>query len=87
MEDSPKSNPIPQDAPIKKWYSARQSTICHQSDERRRLLDSGERVINLAEYVADDRAEDQQNSNYDDCNQNKDQSILDQALAFFFRGE
>jgi hypothetical protein len=43
--------------------------------------------VDLGEDVADDRAEDQQNSNNNDCNQNKDQSVLDQALAFFLRGE
>jgi hypothetical protein len=56
----------------KKRYSVAQSTICHQSDERGCLLHRCERVVNLAEYVADDWAEDQQNSNYDDSNQNKD---------------
>jgi hypothetical protein len=43
--------------------------------------------IDLGEHIADDGAEDQQNSNHNDSNQNKDQRILDQTLAFFFRGE
>ena len=43
--------------------------------------------IDLGEDVADDRAVDQQNSNDNDSNQNKDQSILNQTLASFFRGE
>ncbi len=47
----------------------------------------GQVGIDLGEYVADDRAEYQQNSNNYDCYQNKDQSILDKTLAFFFRGE
>jgi hypothetical protein len=69
-----------------KWYSVNKSTICHLSDEMG-MLYTCEGSINLAEYIADDGAEDQQNSNYNDSNQNKDQSILDQPLAFFFRGE
>jgi hypothetical protein len=46
-----------------------------------------DRVVDLAENVADDGAEDQKNGNYYDSNQNKDQSILNEALGFFFRGK
>ena len=50
-------------------------------------LHSGQLGIDLGEDIADDGAEDQQNSNNYNSYQNKDQRILDQALAFFFRGE
>ena len=43
--------------------------------------------VNLGKDVAKDGTKQEQNSNYNDCNQNKDQRILHQALAFFLRGE
>ena len=43
--------------------------------------------IDFCEEIANDRAEDQQNSDYDDSHQNKDQSIFDQALALFLWSE
>jgi hypothetical protein len=43
--------------------------------------------VDLGEDVADDRAEDQEDCNHDDGDQNEDQSVLNEALAFFFRGE
>jgi hypothetical protein len=41
-----------------KWYSVFQSTISYESDSDQRLL-FGKGVINLAEDVTDDWAEDQ----------------------------
>jgi hypothetical protein len=55
------------------------------------VLDRGELLaefrVDLGEYVADDGTQDEQNSNHNDSNQNKDQRVLDEALAFFLRGE
>jgi hypothetical protein len=44
-------------------------------------------VIDGAEGVADDRAQDHERRNYNNGNQNKNERILYQALAFLFRGE
>jgi hypothetical protein len=44
-----------------------------------------ERVNNGGEYVADGRPQDDQNSDHDDGDQDQDQRVLDQALAFFPR--
>jgi hypothetical protein len=43
--------------------------------------------VDGAEDVANDRAKKHEDRNNNDSNQNKDQSILYQTLAFFFRGE
>ena len=50
-------------------------------------LHRAEAGVDLAEYVADHRAEDHKRSDDNNGNQNKDQRIFDQALAFLFRGE
>ncbi|MGB7874730.1 MAG: hypothetical protein WBL25_10125, partial [Anaerolineales bacterium] len=51
--------------------------------------DTGEAVVESAEYVADDWAKQHEDRNNNNSNQNEDQSILYQTLAFFFffRGE
>ena len=51
------------------------------------LASGGEAVIDGAENVANDRAKQHEDRDNNDSNQNKDQSVLYQTLAFFFRGE
>ena len=46
-----------------------------------------EAVVESAEYIANDRAKQHEDRNNNDSDQNKDQSILNETLAFFFRGE
>ena len=50
-------------------------------------LHSAEAGVDFAEHVADDRAEDHESRDNNDGNQNKNQRILNQALAFLFGGE
>ena len=47
-------------------------------------LHSVEAGVDLAEDVTDDRAEDHESRDNNDSNQNKNQRIFDQTLAFFF---
>jgi len=51
------------------------------------VLHAVEAVVDGAERVADDRAEDHEGRDNNDGNQNKNQRIFDQTLAFLFRGE
>jgi hypothetical protein len=51
------------------------------------LSNAREAGIDGAEYVANDRAKQHKDRNNNDSYQNKDQSVLYQTLAFFFRGE
>jgi len=51
------------------------------------LTNAGEAVIDGAENVANDRAKQHEDCNNNDSDKNKDQGILYQTLAFFFRGE
>jgi hypothetical protein len=51
------------------------------------LTYAGEAAVDGAEDVANDRAKKHEDRNNNDSNQNKDQSIFYQTLAFFFRGE
>ena len=44
-------------------------------------------VDDVGEDVADDRTQQEQNSDHDDGDQHQDQRILDQALALFPRKE
>ena len=52
-----------------------------------RILEGGKAFVDGAEHVANDRAKKHEDRNNNDSNQNKDQSVLYQTLAFFFRGE
>ena len=42
---------------------------------------------NVTKYITDNRAKQQQNSDNDDGNQDQNQRIFDQTLAFFLRKE
>ena len=53
----------------------------------RSLWNTAKAVIDSAEDIANDGAEDHKDSDNDNGNQNKNQRILDQALAFFFGWE
>jgi hypothetical protein len=46
-----------------------------------------EAIIDGAENVANDRAKQHEDRNNNDSDQYKDQSVFNQTLAFFFRGE
>ena len=46
-----------------------------------------EALVDAAEHVADDRAKQHEDCNNNDSNQNKDQRVLNQTLAFFFLRE
>ena len=48
---------------------------------------AGEAGVESAEHIGDDRAKQHENRNNNDSDQNKDQSVLHETLAFFFRGE
>jgi hypothetical protein len=48
---------------------------------------AGKAFVDGAENVANDRAKQHEDRNNNDSDQNKDQSIFYQTLAFFFRGE
>jgi hypothetical protein len=50
-------------------------------------LHAVEAVVDGAEGVANDRAEDHQGCDNNDGNQNKNQSVLDQTLTLLFRSE
>ena len=50
-------------------------------------LEAGEAVVDGREDVADDRAEQHQNSNNNDGDQNENQRVFDQALTFFLGSE
>ena len=43
--------------------------------------------VDFAEHSADDRAKNHQRRDNNNGNQNKNQCIFDEALAFFFRGK
>jgi hypothetical protein len=51
------------------------------------LSNAREAVVDGAEHVADDRAKQHEDCNNNDSDQNEDQSVLYQTLAFFFRSE
>ena len=53
------------------------------------LSNTGETVVDGAEYVADDWAKQHEDRNNNDSDQNENQSVLNQTLTFFifFRGE
>ena len=62
----------------KRWHEAISFTIRTAGDlALAHFLDDG------AEYVTDDWAENGQNNDNNNCNQNEDQSIFYEALAFF----
>jgi hypothetical protein len=46
-----------------------------------------ETVIDGAERITDNGAEDHQGRDHNNGNQHKNQRVFNQALAFFFRGE
>ncbi len=50
-------------------------------------LHGAEAGVDRAEHIANDRAEDHEGRDNNDGNQNKNQRILNQALAFFLGGE
>ena len=55
--------------------------------QEQKHLHTREAFVDRAKYVADDRAQDHQDRDNNNGNQNKNQCILNQPLAFFLRSE